>query len=124
MLLVQLVFPHRETRYSLHIISDNVFFRGILKLTRLPVHVFRELGLDELLNHCEGVAEKLRHPEKEPCYQAMAGTALFTHTAFDMLQNHSRYGARFQPVVLILCTHTVPCRRPAFLNGQKPQGAK
>lgn len=35
--------------------------------------------------------EKLRYPEKDPCYLAMAGTALFTHTTFDMLQNHSRY---------------------------------
>lgn len=51
----------------------------------------RELGLDELLRHCDCVVEKLRYPEKEPCYQAMAGTALFIHTAFDMLQNHSRY---------------------------------
>lgn len=52
----------------------------------------RELGLDQLLCHCEVVLEKLRFPERDPCYQAMAGTALFTHTAFDMLQNHSRYG--------------------------------
>lgn len=51
----------------------------------------RDLGLDQLLYHCEVVLEKLRFPEKDPCYQAMAGTALFTHTAFDMLQNHSRY---------------------------------
>lgn len=51
----------------------------------------RELGLDELLRHCDGVVEKLRFPDREPCYQAMAGTALFTHTAFDMVQNHSRY---------------------------------
>ncbi|MFT7802890.1 uncharacterized protein LOC108929278 isoform X1 [Arapaima gigas] len=50
----------------------------------------RELGLDELLRHCECVVEKLRHPENEPCYQAMAGTALFTQTAYDMLQNYSR----------------------------------
>lgn len=56
----------------------------------LYVLVSRELGLDELLKHCESVVEKLRYPEKDPCYQAMAGTALFTHTAFDMLQNHSR----------------------------------
>lgn len=54
--------------------------------------VCRGLGLDELLRHCENVLEKLRHPEKEPCYLAMAGTALFAHTAFDMLQNHSRCG--------------------------------
>ncbi|XP_033932068.1 uncharacterized protein [Pseudochaenichthys georgianus] len=58
----------------------------------------RELGLDELLRHCEGIVEKLRHPEKEPCYQAMAGTALFSHTAFDMLRNHSRICAAVEKV--------------------------
>lgn len=51
----------------------------------------RELGLDELLRHCERVVEKLHYPENDSCYQAMAGTALFTHTAFNMLQNYSRY---------------------------------
>ncbi|XP_037606562.1 uncharacterized protein LOC119476946 [Sebastes umbrosus] len=61
----------------------------------------RELGLDELLSHCESVVEKLRHPEKEPCYQAMAGTTLFTHTAFDMLQNHSRITAAVEKVELL-----------------------
>lgn len=55
------------------------------------VMLCRTLGLDELLIHCESVVAKLRHPETEPCYQAMAGTALFTHTAFDMLQNYTRY---------------------------------
>ncbi|XP_031722168.1 uncharacterized protein LOC116393742 [Anarrhichthys ocellatus] len=61
----------------------------------------RELGLDELLTHCESVVEKLRYPETEPCYQAMAGTALFTHTAFDMLQNHSRITAAVEKVELL-----------------------
>ncbi|XP_039982148.1 uncharacterized protein LOC120789485 [Xiphias gladius] len=61
----------------------------------------RELGLDELLRHCESVVEKLRYPEKEPCYQAMAGTALFTHTSFDMLQNHSRITAAVEKVELL-----------------------
>lgn len=51
----------------------------------------RELGLDELLRHCEILVEKLHCPEKDPCYLAMAGTTIFTHTTFDMLQNHSRY---------------------------------
>lgn len=60
-------------------------------MTPLRVSVSRELGLDELLKRCEDVVGKLHFPEKEPCYQAMAGTALFTHTSFDMLQNHSRY---------------------------------
>ncbi|KAJ8397612.1 hypothetical protein AAFF_G00436110 [Aldrovandia affinis] len=46
----------------------------------------RELGLDDLLRHCEHMVEKLRYPENESSYQAMAGTALFTHTAYDMLQ--------------------------------------
>ncbi|KAM7367522.1 hypothetical protein PAMP_013813 [Pampus punctatissimus] len=61
----------------------------------------RELGLDELLRHCESVVEKLRYPEKEPCYQAMAGTALFTHTTFDMLHNHSRITAAVEKVELL-----------------------
>ncbi|XP_074540905.1 uncharacterized protein LOC141801666 [Halichoeres trimaculatus] len=61
----------------------------------------RELGLDELLTHCEKILEKLRYPEKEPSYQAMAGTALFTHTAFDMLQNHSRITAAVEKVELL-----------------------
>ncbi|KAF3702527.1 Actin CyI, cytoplasmic Precursor [Channa argus] len=61
----------------------------------------RELGLDELLRHCESVVEKLCHPEMEPCYQAMVGTPLFTHTAFDMLQNHSRLTAARDKVELL-----------------------
>ncbi|KAG7460645.1 hypothetical protein MATL_G00200960 [Megalops atlanticus] len=61
----------------------------------------RDLGLDELLRHCETVVEKLRYPENEPCYQAMAGTALFTHTAYDMLQNYSRITAAVEKVELL-----------------------
>eukprot|EP00066_Takifugu_rubripes_P027500 XP_011616766.1 PREDICTED: uncharacterized protein LOC101074536 isoform X1 [Takifugu rubripes] len=61
----------------------------------------RELGLDELLRHCETVVEKLHYPEKDPCYLAMAGTALFTHTTFDMLQNHSRITAAVEKVELL-----------------------
>ncbi|XP_034017563.1 uncharacterized protein LOC117502613 isoform X4 [Thalassophryne amazonica] len=62
----------------------------------------RELGLDELLRRCETVMEKLRFPEKEPCYQAMAGTALFTRTASDMLLNHSRITAAVEKVDYLL----------------------
>lgn len=69
----------------------------------------RELGLDELLRHCESMVEKLRYPEKEPCYQAMAGTALFTHTAFDMLQNHSRYCRDPAPSMPSQSTHSTAC---------------
>lgn len=61
----------------------------------------RELGLDKLLRHCGNVLDKLRYPEKDPCYQAMAGTALFTHMAFDMLQNHSRITAAVEKVELL-----------------------
>ncbi|KAJ8275034.1 hypothetical protein COCON_G00096590 [Conger conger] len=61
----------------------------------------RELGLDDLLRHCEHVVEKLRYPENEPCYQAMAGTALFTHTAYDMLQNYSRITVAVEKVELL-----------------------
>lgn len=53
----------------------------------------RELGLDELLRHCESLLQKLCHPEQDPCYQSMAGTALFTQTTYTMLQNHSRITA-------------------------------
>ncbi len=55
------------------------------------VHVFRDLGLDDLLKHCEGLLEKLRFPEKEPCFHAMVGTLLYTHTALEMLHNYNRY---------------------------------
>ncbi|KPP73753.1 hypothetical protein Z043_107143 [Scleropages formosus] len=61
----------------------------------------RELGLDELLRHCECVMEKLRYPEKEPCYQAMAGTALFTQTAYEMLQNYSRITSAVEKLELL-----------------------
>ncbi|KAJ8008918.1 hypothetical protein DPEC_G00083410 [Dallia pectoralis] len=61
----------------------------------------RELGLDELLRHCESLVEKLRYPENDPCYQAMAGTALYTHTAFDMLQNFSRITAAVEKIELL-----------------------
>ncbi|XP_072217999.1 uncharacterized protein [Leuresthes tenuis] len=61
----------------------------------------RELGLDELLKHCENVVEKLCYPDRELCYQAMAGTSLFTHTAFDMLQKHSRITAAMEKMELM-----------------------
>ncbi|KAM7394944.1 hypothetical protein PAMA_006604 [Pampus argenteus] len=60
-----------------------------------------EATFQQLRRHCESVVEKLRYPEKEPCYQAMAGTALFTHTAFDMLHNHSRITAAVEKVELL-----------------------
>ena len=50
----------------------------------------RELGLDELQNHCEQMRSKLRFPEQDPCYLAMAGTPLFTDTAQDMLHHYIR----------------------------------
>lgn len=53
--------------------------------------VFRDLGLDDLLKHCECLLEKLRFPENEPCFHAMAGTVLYTHTALEMLRNYNRY---------------------------------
>ncbi|XP_029589824.1 uncharacterized protein LOC115174932 isoform X1 [Salmo trutta] len=61
----------------------------------------QELGLDELLKHCECVVEKMRYPEKNSCYQAMAGTALFTNTAFDMLQNYSRITVAVEKIELL-----------------------
>ncbi|KAA0708999.1 hypothetical protein E1301_Tti017435 [Triplophysa tibetana] len=50
----------------------------------------RDLGLDDLLKCCECLLEKLRFPENEPCFHAMAGTILFSHTALEMLQNYNR----------------------------------
>uniref|UniRef100_A0A674E6Q5 Si:ch211-241j12.3 n=3 Tax=Salmo trutta TaxID=8032 RepID=A0A674E6Q5_SALTR len=61
----------------------------------------RELGLDELLRHCERVVEKLHYPENDSCYQAMAGTVLFTHTAFNILQNYSRITAAAEKIELL-----------------------
>ncbi|GAA6065401.1 uncharacterized protein LOC113661155 isoform X1 [Tachysurus ichikawai] len=50
----------------------------------------RDLGLDALYKRCKCVLEKFRSPERDPCYQAMVGTVLFTHTALEMLQNYDR----------------------------------
>ncbi|XP_013120046.1 uncharacterized protein LOC100698705 isoform X1 [Oreochromis niloticus] len=61
----------------------------------------RELGLDQLLRNCESLVGKLRWPDREPCFQDMAGTALFTQMAFDMLQNHSRITAAVEKVELL-----------------------
>ncbi|MBN3323132.1 ACTM protein, partial [Atractosteus spatula] len=61
----------------------------------------RDLGLDELLQHCKQIVDKLRFPENEPCYQAMAGTALFTQTAYEMLENYSRITAAVEKVELL-----------------------
>ncbi|KAG7258158.1 hypothetical protein CRUP_031583 [Coryphaenoides rupestris] len=60
-----------------------------------------ELGLDALQVRCEHVVSKLRFPEQDPCYLAMAGTALFTHTARDMLHNYSRITAAVAKVELL-----------------------
>ncbi|KAI5614967.1 actin-like, partial [Silurus asotus] len=61
----------------------------------------RDLGLDALLRRCECVLEKFRHPEKDPCYQDMVGTVLFTHTALEMLQNYDRIQAAVEKVDLL-----------------------
>ncbi|XP_028857961.1 uncharacterized protein LOC114802958 isoform X2 [Denticeps clupeoides] len=61
----------------------------------------RELGLDVLLRHCEGVVAKLRYPENAPCYQAMAGTSIFVQTSLDMLQNYSRITSAVEKVELL-----------------------
>ncbi|XP_066543868.1 uncharacterized protein LOC136711397 isoform X2 [Amia ocellicauda] len=60
-----------------------------------------ELGLDELLQHCEQIIVKLRFPENDPCYQAMAGTTQFTCTAFEMLENYNRITAAVEKVELL-----------------------
>ncbi|XP_059369580.1 uncharacterized protein si:ch211-241j12.4 [Carassius carassius] len=61
----------------------------------------RDLGLDDLLKHCEGLLEKLRFPEKEPCFHAMAGTLLYTHTSLEMLHNYNRITAAVEKVELL-----------------------
>ncbi|KAF4091938.1 hypothetical protein AMELA_G00015500 [Ameiurus melas] len=61
----------------------------------------RDLGLDALLRRCECVLEKFRCPERDPCYQAMVGTVLFTHTALEMLQNYDRIRAAVEKVELL-----------------------
>lgn len=71
----------------------NTFNKVVLfcaMVSSMALDIASDLGLDELLRHCECVVEKLRYPESDPCYQAMAGTAIFTHTAYDMLLNYSR----------------------------------
>ncbi|KAK3522763.1 hypothetical protein QTP86_034196 [Hemibagrus guttatus] len=64
-------------------------------------HLRRDLGLDALFRRCECVLEKFRYPEKDPCYQAMVGTVLFTHTALEMLQNYDRIKAAVEKVELL-----------------------
>ncbi|KAF4099167.1 uncharacterized protein LOC131527461 [Onychostoma macrolepis] len=61
----------------------------------------RDLGLDDLLKHCEGLLEKLRFPENEPCFHTMAGTLLYTHTSLEMLHNYNRITAAVEKVELL-----------------------
>ncbi|RXN06161.1 Actin cytoplasmic [Labeo rohita] len=61
----------------------------------------RDLGLDDLLKQCEGLLEKLRFPENEPCFHAMAGTLLYTHTALEMLHNYNRITTAVEKVELL-----------------------
>ncbi|XP_047674141.1 uncharacterized protein LOC113661155 isoform X2 [Tachysurus fulvidraco] len=68
-----------------------------LRLERLR----RDLGLDALYKRCKCVLEKFRAPEQDPCFQAMVGTVLFTHTALEMLQNYDRIQAAVEKVELL-----------------------
>ncbi|XP_067272718.1 guanine nucleotide exchange factor DBS isoform X2 [Pseudorasbora parva] len=61
----------------------------------------RDLGLDDLLKQCVCLLEKLRFPENDPCFQAMAGTVLYTHTALEMLRNYNRITAAVQKVEML-----------------------
>ncbi|XP_051954949.1 uncharacterized protein LOC127624250 [Xyrauchen texanus] len=61
----------------------------------------RDLCLDDLLKRCECLLEKLRFPENYPCFHAMAGTVLFTHTALEMLHNYNRITAAVEKVELL-----------------------
>ncbi|CAL8315123.1 unnamed protein product [Lota lota] len=65
------------------------------------LHLRRELGLDELQNHCKRVVSKLRFPDQDPCYLAMAGTPLFTDTAQDMLHHYRRITAAVAKIELL-----------------------
>ncbi|XP_051501411.1 uncharacterized protein LOC127410271 isoform X2 [Myxocyprinus asiaticus] len=64
-------------------------------------HLRRDLGLDDLLKHCECLLKKLHFPENEPCFHAMAGTLLFSHTALEMLHNYNRITAAVEKVELL-----------------------
>ncbi|XP_056436727.1 uncharacterized protein LOC130374150 isoform X1 [Gadus chalcogrammus] len=81
---------------DLHLLTDfcsanqNLFLR-----------LRRELGLDELQDHCEQMGSKLRFPEQDPCYLAMAGTPLFTDTARDMLHHYSRITSAVAKIELL-----------------------
>nr|XP_055042001.1 uncharacterized protein LOC129429380 isoform X5 [Misgurnus anguillicaudatus] len=61
----------------------------------------RDLGLDELLKRCECLLEKLRYPETEPCFHAMAGTNLFANTTLEMIHNYNRINAAVEKVELL-----------------------
>ncbi|XP_055088376.1 uncharacterized protein si:ch211-241j12.4 [Periophthalmus magnuspinnatus] len=61
----------------------------------------RDLGLDDLLRHCKLLMEKLRSPDLDPHFQAMAGTALFTLHFSSMLQYHHRISTAVQKVELL-----------------------
>ncbi|TRY87736.1 hypothetical protein DNTS_031803 [Danionella cerebrum] len=79
----------------------------------------RELGLDELLCHCECVLQKLRFPEGHECFRTMAGTLLFTHTTRQMLLNHHRLVSAVQKVDLLW--HQVSSRAHVLLLIHKLQ---
>nr|XP_021324226.1 guanine nucleotide exchange factor DBS [Danio rerio] len=61
----------------------------------------RDLGLDELLKRCECLMEKLRFPERDACFHAMAGTVLFTQTTQDMLRHYSGIMTAVEKVELL-----------------------
>ncbi|XP_076872787.1 uncharacterized protein LOC143522807 isoform X2 [Brachyhypopomus gauderio] len=61
----------------------------------------RDLGLDDLLTRCEQILEKFHCPESDPCYQAMVGTHLFSHTTLEMLRNYDRITAAVEKVELL-----------------------
>ncbi|XP_065113485.1 uncharacterized protein [Paramisgurnus dabryanus] len=61
----------------------------------------RDLGLDDLLKRCECLLEKLRYPETEPCFHAMAGTNLFANTTLEMIHNYNRINAAVEKVELL-----------------------
>ncbi|XP_051781236.1 uncharacterized protein LOC114648438 isoform X2 [Erpetoichthys calabaricus] len=89
---------------------EEFFFKNEDKCSKLR----RELGLDDLLIHCEHIVEKLKFPDRDPCFQSMAGTVLFSHVAFEMIENYDRITLAVEKLELlwqlVLCRIQIPLK--------------
>ncbi|XP_039604022.1 uncharacterized protein LOC120525628 isoform X1 [Polypterus senegalus] len=89
---------------------EEFFFKNEDKCSELR----RELGLDDLLIHCEHIVEKLKFPDRDPCFQSVAGTVLFSHVAFEMIENYDRITLAVQKLELlwqlVLCRIQIPLK--------------